>query len=70
MATNLNQYSNIEAYYFSSSELLQISVEDFENICDDLFANAPIKFNARPNDEMDLLIAKFVVENNITIPIR
>jgi hypothetical protein len=50
-------------------ELLGISEEDIKNICDDLFAVAPIKFKLRSNDEMDLLIAKLIVENNITIPI-
>ena len=44
---NLNQYSNIEANYTTNLELLGISEEDLKNICDDLFAVAPIKFKLR-----------------------
>ncbi len=49
--------------------MMGISNEELENMCDELFSQNPIKFKARQNDEIDLLIAQHINENDITIPI-
>jgi hypothetical protein len=37
-----------------------ITEEELDQQCDDLFADTPIEFNPRKNDQIDQIIAKFI----------
>ena len=50
-------------------DLLGISEEELDQQCDELFNEAPIEFKPRKDNEIDQMIARYITENNITIPI-
>ena len=43
--------------------------EEINRLCADLFTTAPIKFRARRNNEIDILIKAIIEAKGITIPI-
>lgn len=50
-------------------ELLGISEEELDKQCDELFAEVPIRFKPRRENQMDMLIDEYIRELEINIPI-
>ncbi len=50
-------------------DLLGISEEELDKQCDELFSDTPIKFRPRKNDVIDEMIAVYIRELGINIPI-
>jgi len=53
----------------SNIDLHGISEEELDQQCDELFGEAPIVFKPRKDNEIDQMIASYIQETNITIPI-
>ena len=52
------------------ADLMGLSEEEIDKQCNEIFGESPpIKFNARSGEPVDELIAQYINEMNITIPI-
>jgi hypothetical protein len=58
-----------ESVLLEDADLMGLSEEEIDKQCQDMFGDPPIKFNQRPGEPVDELIAQYIDEMNITIPI-
>ena len=58
-----------ETAAYGDFDLLGISEEELDQQCDELFNEAPIEFKPRKDNEIDLMIVRYIREHSITIPI-
>lgn len=54
---------------FGDPDLVGISEKELDGQCDELFAEPPIIFNPRENNEMDEMIHNLIEELDIRIPV-
>ena len=54
---------------FGELDLMGISEDEIDQQCDELFADTPIEFKPRRNNEMDKMISQLIEDLEITIPI-
>lgn len=58
-----------ESMLLDDADLMGLSEEEIDKQCQDIFGDAPMKFQPRSGEPVDDLISQYINEMNITFPI-